>query len=273
MWTAKIRFSNSIDSLKHYYICQNLLMPRIPWYIDWFNSPFYYQLCFERNKNEAEKFLYKLIHYLEPSTGCRMLDVACGQGLFSRVLASMDFEVTGTDISEYAITGAKQFEKENLQFYLHDIRRPFWINYFDYVFNFFTGFGYFRTRREHEDAIRTICNSLKSNGVLVMDYLNVHYVENHLVAEEEKEINVTTYHIRRWQDDTHFYKNIRIQYSTLPGPIEFTEEVSKLMLGDFTDMLSYQGMQIISVFGDYELNPYDIEKTPRMIIVAKKIKV
>ena len=32
------------------------------------------------------------------------------------------------------------------------MRNLFWIRYFDYVFNFFTSFGYFSTRREHDDA-------------------------------------------------------------------------------------------------------------------------
>lgn len=51
----------------------------------------------------------------------------------------------------------------------------------------------------------------------------------------------------------------------------FTEQVEKFSLGDFTDMLSYQGLQAEHVFGDYDLNAYDVKKSPRMIIVAKKI--
>jgi hypothetical protein len=42
-------------------------------------------------------------------------------------------------------------------------------------------------------------------------------------------------------------------------------------MGDFTDMLSFQKMQVTEAFGDYELNNYDVRKTPRMIILAKKI--
>jgi hypothetical protein len=47
--------------------------------------------------------------------------------------------------------------------------------------------------------------------------------------------------------------------------------VAKFSLGDFTDMLSFQKMQVTEVFGDYNLSAYDVRKTPRMIIVAKKI--
>ena len=35
-------------------------------------------------------------------------------------------------------------------------------------------------------------------------------------------------------------------------------------------MLSFQGMQVEEVFGDYHFGPYDTVKTPRLIIIAKK---
>lgn len=245
-------------------------MPRNSWYIDWFNSPFYYHLYANRNEKEAAGFAEHIIEYLKPPAGSRMLDLACGKGRYSKALAAMGFEVTGTDISTTAIAYSKKSETGNLQFYVHDMRLPFWINYFDYAFNFFTSFGYFRTKREHEDSIRTVSNSLKKGGTFVIDFLNVRFCEKRLVPEEIKCSDNTIYKIQRWDDDLHFYKKIEIEDSSLPKPIEFTEEVSKLTLDDFNDMLSKREMQIINVFGDYELNPYDIEKTPRMIVVAKK---
>ena len=86
------------------------------------------------------------------------------------------------------------------------MRLPFRVNYFDYAFNFFTSFGYFKTRREHDDAIRTIANGLKPNGIFVIDYLNVHYSEDHLVYNEEKKLNGTNYEIHRWDDEHIFIK-------------------------------------------------------------------
>ena len=129
------------------------------WYKDWFNSVFYHKLYFERDQKEAKEFIQRLIHFLEPQSNARMLDVACGRGRYSLILAEMGYDVTGIDISFDSIRYAKQFEKENLSFYQHDMRLPFWINYFDHAFNFFTSFGYFATRREHDDAMRTIAGS------------------------------------------------------------------------------------------------------------------
>ena len=240
------------------------------WYRVWFNSPYYYQLYFQRDEKEARACIQRLINFLQPPAGCRMVDVACGRGRHSLLLAQIGFDVTGFDLSANAIDHAKKFERDNLHFYLHDMRFPFWINYFDYAFNFFTSFGYFATRREHDDAMRTIAASLKQGGIFVIDYLNVHFVEDHLVHNEHKNVSGVNYEIHRWDDEAHFYKRIIIHDISLPVPEEHTECVAKFSLGDFTEMLSFQNMQVLEVFGDYNLAPYDVRKTPRMIIVAKK---
>ncbi|HLG39046.1 MAG TPA: class I SAM-dependent methyltransferase [Chitinophagaceae bacterium] len=245
-------------------------MPEKEWYYQWFDSPFYHKLYFERDEKEAENFIQKLVAHLRLTPGSRILDVACGRGRHSKIFARMGFDVTGIDLSPASIEYAKQFEKDNLRFFVHDMRLPFWGNYFDYAFNFFTSFGYFRTRREHDAAIRTIVRSLKPGGLLVIDYLNVHYAEDHLLPGTTKHYNGTTYEIERRDDESHFYKTIKVSDASLTQPFEVTEKIVKFSPGDFNDMLGYQGMQTEELFGDYDLGGYDVRKTPRLIIVGKK---
>ena len=241
------------------------------WFKDWFNSPYYHQLYFKRDETEAAAFINKLIEHLTPQPGTQMLDVACGKGRHSIQLAEKNFRVTGIDLSEDSIREAKEEESENLEFFVHDMRLPFRINYFDYAFNFFTSFGYFKTRREHDNAIRTIAQSIKPNGVFVMDYLNVHYAEDNLVHKSDKEIEGVNYYITKWFDEDHFYKKIVVEDENLAEPLEYTEKVAKFSLGDFTEMFAYQGLQIQEVFGDYMFSNYDVKKSPRMIMIAKKM--
>lgn len=245
-------------------------MASTAWYKDWFNSTFYHKLYFERDEKEAEAFINKLIGHLQPAAGSRMLDIACGKGRHSKTLASLGFTVTGIDISPDSIEFAKQFENDHLDFFVHDMRLPFWGNYFQYAFNFFTSFGYFKTRREHDDAIRTIAKSIKTGGKFVIDYLNVHYIEDRLVSNDEKQIGDSHYEIHRWHDDNYFYKKISVTDPALKKPLEYTEQVAKFSLGDFTEMLAYQGLQVQEVFGDYQLGNYDVRKTSRLIIIAGK---
>ncbi|HQW83204.1 MAG TPA: methyltransferase domain-containing protein [Ferruginibacter sp.] len=241
------------------------------WFKEWFNSSYYHLLYFKRDHKEAAIFIDNLINYLKPSTGSRMLDVACGKGRHSIQLANKGFDVTGIDLSDYSINSALQHASETLHFYKHDMRLPFCINYFDYAFNFFTSFGYFKTRREHDNTIRTIAQAIKKEGVFVMDFLNVHYAEDHLVHQLQKEIEGINFIITKWFDETHFYKKIIIEDEAYPEPLEFIERVAKFSLGDFTEMFAYQGLQIQEVFGDYDFGIYDVKKSQRMVMIAKKV--
>jgi 2-polyprenyl-3-methyl-5-hydroxy-6-metoxy-1,4-benzoquinol methylase len=243
------------------------------WYKDWFSSPYYHRLYQHRDDREAVSFIERLIEHLQPAPKATMLDVACGKGRHSIALSEMNFDVTGIDLSFPSIAEAKESENEMLHFYQHDMRLPFWINYFDYAFNFFTSFGYFKTKREHDNAIRTIAQSLKKEGILVIDYLNVYYAADNSIKSQIIPIDDAEFHITKWHDESHFYKQIQVvdgNNKTIKHL--YTEKVAKFSLGDFTEMLSYQHMQIQEVFGNYHLSKYDIKKSPRLIIVAKKLK-
>lgn len=240
------------------------------WFKQWFNSPYYHKLYFERDDQEAKQFIGNLLKKLKTGYPSRMLDVACGKGRHSRILAENGHMVTGIDISPESIAYARQYENDQLEFFQHDMRLPFRVNYYHAAFNLFTSFGYFNTLREHYDAIRTIAGSLLPEGIFVLDYLNLHYTEDHLVHNEEKNIEGTVYEIHRWHDETHFYKKIKIRDACLEFPEEHTEKVAKFSLGDFNDMLSYHGLQVQEVYGDYQLDSYDVKNKPRLILIAKK---
>ena len=67
------------------------------------------------------------------------------------------------------------------------------------------------------------------------------------------------------------YKKIMIEDEALQEPLVYTEKVAKFSLGDFTEMFAYQGLQMQEVFGDYDFGNYDVKKSPRMLMIAKKI--
>ncbi|MBS1731298.1 MAG: methyltransferase domain-containing protein [Bacteroidetes bacterium] len=151
------------------------------WFDSWFDSPYYELLYSKRDEWEARYFVQNLILWLKPKPQSLILDVGCGKGRYSKILADMDFRVTGIDISTSSLNIARKMENERLHFFKHDMRKPFLQNHFDYAFNFFTSFGYFNTLKEHHDALHSIVQSLKHQGILVIDYLNVDYAAKHLL--------------------------------------------------------------------------------------------
>jgi SAM-dependent methyltransferase len=241
------------------------------WFREWFDSPYYHKLYFERNEKEAAGFIDQLLALLEPPPGSTMLDVACGRGRHARFLAQKGFDVTGIDLAPDSIAFARRFENDHLHFFVHDMRQLLCANCFDYAFNFFTSFGYFDTGRENRNVLRMVAVALRPKGIFVLDYLNARHIMPRLVPNETKTIGHTVYTITRRCDGRHFYKRIGIEDPQLKKPLEYTEKVAVFTPGDFKNMLGSVGLQVRHVYGDYKLNPYDPEQSPRIIMVAEKI--
>jgi len=242
------------------------------WFKQWFDSSFYHQLYANRDENEAAAFVDELVNELRPAARSRMLDLGCGSGRHSKYLASKGFDVTGIDLAASSIRQAKKSETEMLHFYRHDMRIPFGRNAFDNVFNFFTSFGYFDDPAEDHKVVNNIYSALKPGGVLVMDYINSAHAQKKLVAAEEKEIDGIIYNITRWTNETHFFKKIRIENMGMREPVEHIERVKKFSVDDFKYLFNCNGLQFEKVYGDYYLNEYDVETSPRIILIAKKTK-
>lgn len=240
------------------------------WFKRWFDSVFYHQLYANRSEKEARKFIDALLDELKPAANASILDLGCGAGRHAKYLSSKEFNVTGLDLSASSIRTAKKSESINLHFAMHDMRDPFGKNCFDYVFNFFTSFGYFKDDGDNHKVIRNIYHSLRPGGLLVLDYLNVVFAEERLVVEETRELDGIICHISRWTDERFFYK--RIVIDNMPASkSEFIERVAKFDLSDFDYLFDRNGFQLEKVCGDYNLNEYDSKRSPRMILMGRKV--
>ncbi len=86
------------------------------WFEDWFNTKYYHILYENRNDDEAQSFIQRLLKELSLSKNSRVLDLACGQGRHSRFLNRLGYDVVGTDLSDQSIAHAKVNENERLKF-------------------------------------------------------------------------------------------------------------------------------------------------------------
>jgi SAM-dependent methyltransferase len=240
------------------------------WFATWFDSAHYHTLYADRDETEAAGFVDALTRRLRPAGGARALDVGCGAGRHARQLASHGFRVTGIDLAAGSIAQAKRSERPGLRFVRHDMRVPFGPEAFDFVFNFFTSFGYFDGLAEHLTVIGNMTRALKTGGTLVLDYVNVRDAERRLTPNEVKTIDGTMYQLTRWSDADHFYKRIAIDDGRGGAPLDYVERVAKFSLQDFRHMFAVYGLRIDDVYGDYRLGPYDVGASPRLILVAKK---
>ena len=99
-----------------------------------------------------------------------MLDVPCGQGRHSHLLAESGFLVDGLDLSTTLLAQAKRRGTgAGLRYHRGDMRKlpAKWTGRFDAVLNLFTSFGFFADPADDQRVIAEFARVLAPDGTLV----------------------------------------------------------------------------------------------------------
>ena len=237
------------------------------WFKTWFDSDYYHLLYKDRDHTEAEKFINNIYQYLNPNPNDTVLDLACGKGRHSIYLNRMGAAVEGCDYSENSINYAKQFENDRLRFYSHDMRNRLPKTY-DYIFNLFTSFGYFESIEEHQMTLQNIFNGLNDKGLFIFDFMNTVHVLEHLVANEEVQKESVSFNIKRELIEGFITKHISFEING--NKHKYKEEVRALHPDELIKMMENCGFSVQEKFGNYQLAPFDLQKSKRFILILSK---
>jgi len=239
------------------------------WFATWFDTPYYHILYKNRNEQEAQDFIDKLVAKVEINKNGLCLDLACGKGRHAKYLNSLGLNVVGLDLSENSIRQAKTHENERLAFDVHDMREVYNESQFDVIFNLFTSFGYFDSENDNQKVIDAVHTMLKPNGNLVIDFMNAQKVIQNLVKKEQKEVDGITFHITRKFDGNHIFKTI--EFTDENGEKHnYTERVQALTAAIFERLLTTGNFSLQNMYGNYQLEPFNELTSDRLILVAKR---
>lgn len=239
------------------------------WFRAWFDSPYYHILYENRNEDEARFFIDNLLEYFSFDRRTKILDAGCGRGRHAVYLNRKGFDVTGFDLSPANFEHNKQSESETLHFFVHDLRNNFSENQFDLVLNLFSSFGYFENEEENRMAILALSKSLRKGGLLIIDFMNAAHAKRNLVKTETVKIRNIVFNIERNVEENFITKNILIDENGKPHT--FMEKVMTITRNDFEKYFMEAGLKLKSVFGSYNLEPFDADTSPRLIMIAEKI--
>lgn len=243
-------------------------MEKSNWFASWFDTDYYHTLYKNRDNKEAERFIGNLVEFVNLPPQSKVLDLACGKGRHSMTLYTHGFKVLGVDLSPHSIDFAEYFSNEFLQFKVHDMREVIENEKFDAVFNLFTSFGYFDSSEDNTRVLNSVNEMLNKDGILVIDFMNAAKVVANLVKEETKTVDGITFNITRDYDGNHIFKNI--QFIADEENHNYTERVQALKIQDFESLLQHCGFNLISIFGNFELDKFDEINSDRLILVARK---
>lgn len=238
------------------------------WFSSWFDTPYYHTLYKNRDYEEASLFIDNVSIFLKIKQSTVCWDLCCGKGRHSIYLNKKGFRVIGTDLSEQSICEANESANETLEFYQHDMRKLFRTNYFEVVFNLFTSFGYFEKREDDLHVFDSVQKALKSNGLFVFDYLNSEYVKSMIVERDSKTIDGITFNISKKIENNTIIKSI--DFTDKGESFHFEERVKLFDKTYFEDLAKECNLTILNTFGNYQLQEFDVNISPRLILVLQK---
>lgn len=241
------------------------------WWRKYFSED--YLKLYRHDEGQTSQEAQALIRMLQLTTGQRILDLACGFGRHSIVLAEKGFAVTGYDLSESFLNKAREMADSlgvGLNLQQGDMREIPYVEEFDAVINMFTAFGFFESEDEDLRVLQGVFKALKPGGQFLMDVVNREYAVANLVN-------------RRWTQENHAYmleerffdffrSRMELNNKLILPSGEVKEANFSVRLYTLTEMLDFfykAGLVLTDVYGDFSGALYDAQ-SPRMILVASK---
>ncbi len=209
---------------------------------------------------------------LKARKNSKLLDVPCGNGRHSLLLAARGYRMTGLDISDEFIQEAQTASEASdtqIEWVLGDMCQLQWTSQFDGAFCLGNSFGYF----EYQDMLaflRKLSRALKPGGRFVFD--------SHMVAESI----LPNLKDREWfqVDDILLVleNHYRAELSCVETDYRFvhggkTETRTSLhwvyTLGEIRRMLEQSGFSVLETQGGIDGQPYSLG-SPLLVVIAQK---
>jgi SAM-dependent methyltransferase len=130
--------------------------------------PFYYH-----NRKYEEKFINAIIKKFNITKQSKILDLGCGNGLYSEIFYLNGMIVTGIDLSETAIRYCNNKYGNNIDFLCLDAFSMDYKDKYDVVFcNFFTYFNSFDNLEDANEYVDIMMRYVKKGGHLFFVWIS-----------------------------------------------------------------------------------------------------
>jgi|SRR5580704_16079648 len=228
---------------------------------------------FDENRfAQAEEQVRKIMKLTGIRRGA-VLDLCCGPGRHSVILAKRGFQVTGVDRTRFLLSKARRHAKSaraRVEFIRSDMREFVRPDAYKLALNLWTSFGYFDDKDEDRLVLRNLFSSLKKGGACLID----------VFGKERMAKTVQPFHTSRHSDGTLLvevheivddWTRIRNEWILIKDNrakrFKFHQNVYSGK--ELKDLMLNAGFDEVKLFGDFDGRPYDLD-APRLVAVGRK---
>ena len=225
---------------------------------------------FERTKRLMEKWHSRFQF-------SSVLDVACGTGLHSCVLAQMGVSTTGADISLQMLKKAKhnaarcgahvewiQSPMQELGIHCHKT--------FDAIFCFGNSLPHLLTKSDLEKALTNFAALLKKDGIFVAQLLNY----RRILENRDRIVNISKYGdqniIRFYDFDQHLIQFNILTFRWMGEKVSHKLQSTPLFpytKEEISDALLLQGFKKVEFYGGMNFESFNEDTSANLIVIGK----
>jgi ubiquinone/menaquinone biosynthesis C-methylase UbiE len=241
-------------------------------------APYYDTIMRDVPYKEWMRYLVRLLKYRE-HRGKRVLDLACGTGSVSELLAASGIDVVGVDLSEGMIEAAKRKaarKKLGIEYHVQDAAHldlpgpPF-----DLCVSLFDSLNYILSPEQLQEAMNRVFAHLSPRGLFIFDINSAFALENSFFDQDNLESTDKLRYVWRSSYDpntrlcTVAMRFFHRQRNGIDGEfremhVQFAYREEELM-----EMLKVAGFERIETFHAYSMHPVH-STTDRIFFIAQK---
>ena len=241
------------------------------WFKDWFDTDEYLFVYRKHNEEDANNLVELILSNVDLLPQANILDLACGTGRHSILFANKGFRVTAVDLSRNLLSIAQKAAEQahvTINFIRSDLRQFSICTRFQLVINLFTSFGYFEADDENFKIVKTAYNQLNNSGYFVLDFFNRRFIEKNIVSESINNYSGQVVIQRRHIEGDRVIKQIFVEKNGVKK--EYHESVRMFYKDELLNAITCAGFRINAYFGNSDGREFDLENSPRIIIIAQK---
>jgi SAM-dependent methyltransferase len=213
-------------------------------------------------ESQTEKEVAFLMRQLPNPPITKVLDLCCGSGRHSHLLAREGYDVTGIDINGDAIRKARRTLQGNtifLELDLRDVKTM--AGPFDAALSLWQSFGYF-SDAQNEEVLRDISRLLPPGGRLVLDIYHREFFQAHQ-GTRIREVNGRR--VRETKTMSGNRLTVQLAYEACQEPDEF--EWQLYTPSEISDLAGRANLECVLACTDFDEATPASPENPRMQLV------
>ena len=244
---------------------------------DWFEDDTFwrelYPVIFSDEQWDAAATELDDLLALIDTPGRRVLDLCCGPGRHSLVLARRGFDVTAIDRTEFLVELGRNkaaAEELSIEWIVEDMREHERPGEYALILNLFTSFGYFEDAADDARVLRHAFENLASGGTLVIEMASKEWIAGSVPTTSSEFLPDGRLIVRRHEvlDD---WSRLDVEWILIRDDhaqrFQFTH---RLYSGsELKTLLRGAGFDDVRLFGDYEGTAFGLDAR-RLVALATK---